>query len=80
MNEQANAGLGRIKGQLAYMSLDNFMFHLCLFLSIKNSDCRSKLDVGRLCIIIIMMVTFIKCIMYNSLLATCVFALMYYLS
>ena len=46
---------------------------ICFFLSNKNSDCRSKLDVGRLCII--MMVTFIKCIMYNSLLTTCVFAL-----
>ena len=31
VNEQANAGLQHIKGQLAYMSIDNFMFHLCLF-------------------------------------------------
>ena len=29
VNEQANAGLQR---KLAYMSVDNFMFHLCLFL------------------------------------------------
>ena len=27
VNEQANAGLQHIKGQLAYMSADNFMFH-----------------------------------------------------
>ena len=31
VNEQANAGLQHIKIQLAYMTFDNFVFHLCLF-------------------------------------------------
>lgn len=38
INEQANAGLKRIRSQLAYMTLDNFMIHLSLFLGIKNID------------------------------------------
>ena len=46
VNEQANAGLQHIKGQLAYMSADNFMFHLSLFLAVKNIDTRKKLDVS----------------------------------
>jgi len=36
VNEQANAGIARIKGQLAYMLPDNFMFHCALFLAMKN--------------------------------------------
>ena len=43
INEQANAGLQRIKAQLSYMSLDNFIFHLSLFLAIKNVDIKKKL-------------------------------------
>ena len=39
-------GLQHIKGQLAYMSADNFMFHLSLFLAVKNIDARKKLDVS----------------------------------
>ena len=31
VNEQANAGLQHIKGQIAYMKPDNFMFHVQLF-------------------------------------------------
>ena len=38
VNEQANSGLQRIKGQLAYMNYSNFIFHLKLFLAIKNMD------------------------------------------
>ena len=34
INEQANAGLQRIKGQLAYMKARNFMFTTFLFLAI----------------------------------------------
>ena len=49
-NEQANSGLQRIKGQLAYMSIDNFIFHLSLFLSLKNADVITKLDINRLCV------------------------------
>ena len=50
VNEQANSGLQRIKGQLAYMSIDNFIFHLSLFLSLKNADVITKLDINRLCV------------------------------
>ena len=32
VNEQANAGLQRIRGQLAYMTPSNFILTLCLFL------------------------------------------------
>ena len=46
VNEQANAGLQHIKRQLAYMSVVNFMFHLSLFLVVKNIDARKKLDVA----------------------------------
>ena len=47
MNEQANAGLQHIKSQLAYMTFDNFVFHLCLFL---NRDVQRKIDVSCLSI------------------------------
>ena len=46
VNEQANAGLQRIRGQLAYMTPENFMFTLTLFLTIKNKDVQRKLDVS----------------------------------
>ena len=48
VNQQANAGLQRIQGQLAYMTPENFMFALKLFLSIKNKDVQRKLDVSTL--------------------------------
>ena len=48
VNEQANAGLQRIKGQIAYMKPDNFMFHVQLFLRIANMDKRGKIDIGKL--------------------------------
>ena len=38
INEQANAGLQRIKGQLANMKPANFMFTLSLFLAITNQS------------------------------------------
>ena len=37
VNEQANAILQRIRGQLAYMTPENFMFTLKLFLSTKST-------------------------------------------
>ena len=46
VNEQANAGLQRIRGQLAYMTPQNFMFTISLFISVKNMDIRGKLDVS----------------------------------
>ena len=48
VNEQTNAGLQRIKGQIAYMKPENFMFHVKQFLSITNMDKRAKLDIGKL--------------------------------
>ena len=48
VNEQANAGLQQIKGQIAYIKPENFMFHVKLFVSIMNMDKRGKLDVGKL--------------------------------
>ena len=48
VNEQANAGLQRIKGHIAYMKPDNFLFHVKLFLGLLNKDKQSKLDVGNL--------------------------------
>ena len=36
INEQANADLQKIRGQLAYMTPANFHFHLCLFISVKK--------------------------------------------
>ena len=50
VNEQANARLQHIKSQLAYMTFDNFVFHLCLFLSIKNRGAQRKIDVSCLSI------------------------------
>ena len=46
VNEQANAGLQRIRGQLAYMTPQNFMFTISLFISVKNMDIQRKLDVS----------------------------------
>ena len=37
VNEQANADLQKIRGQLAYMTPTIFKFHLSFFLSVKNS-------------------------------------------
>ena len=48
VNEQANAGLQRIKGQLAYMKPENFVFTLSVFLAISNMDKLTKLDVSGL--------------------------------
>ncbi len=42
VNEQANAGLQRIRGQLAYLSLPNFVIHISLFLAIKNMGIKSS--------------------------------------
>ena len=50
VNEQANAGLQHIKSQLAYMTFDNFVFHLCLFLCLKNKDAQCKIDLSCLSI------------------------------
>ena len=50
VNEQANAGLQRIKGQLAYMKPDNFMFHVKLFLAITNMDKKARVDLSTLCL------------------------------
>ena len=46
VNKQANAGLQRIRGQLAYMTPQNSMFTICLFISVKNMDIQRKLDVS----------------------------------
>ena len=46
VNEQANAGLQKIRGQLAYMNIDNFKFHCSLFLALINMD--KKLSVHNL--------------------------------
>ena len=48
INEQANAGLQRVKGQLANMKPGNFMFTLSLFLAITNKDKIHKIDVSKL--------------------------------
>ena len=50
VNEQANAGLQRIRGQLAYMNAENFMFTISLFLYLKNIDMTRKLDLTQLTI------------------------------
>ena len=46
VNEQANAGLQCIRGQLAFMTPENFMFTLKLsfFLTIENKDVQRKVD------------------------------------
>ena len=38
VNEQANSGLQKIRGQLVYMNIENFNFHCSLFLALKNMD------------------------------------------
>jgi hypothetical protein len=38
VNEQANSGLQKLKGQLAYMTPQNFMFHIRLHMALKNMD------------------------------------------
>ena len=48
VNEQANSGLQRIRGQLAYMTVKNFKLHCSLFLAIKNMDKISELSVANL--------------------------------
>ena len=48
MNEQGNAGLQHIKGQIAYMKPSNFMFHVKLLLGIMNKDKIAKIDVSNL--------------------------------
>ena len=58
VNKQANAGLQRIKGHIAYMKPDNFMFHVKPFLGLQNRDKQSKLDVGNLKHAIFINITF----------------------
>ena len=48
VNKQANAGLQCIKGQLAYMKPDNFMFHIKRFLAITNMDKQVRIDLSNL--------------------------------
>ena len=48
VNEQANSGLQRIRGQLAYMSVKNFKLYCALFLDLKNVDKISVLCVTNL--------------------------------
>ena len=45
-NEQANAGVQKIKGQIAYMKPENFMFHVKLLAAMHNRDKQHKRDVG----------------------------------
>ena len=42
INEQANAGLQRIKGYIVYMKDANFKFHVKLFLGCKNMMIQQK--------------------------------------
>ncbi|XP_078659981.1 uncharacterized protein LOC144904724 [Branchiostoma floridae x Branchiostoma belcheri] len=44
INEQANAGLKRIKAQLAYMAPRKFLFSVALFLAFKNMDKQQQLE------------------------------------
>ena len=37
-NEQANAGIKRLKGFISYMNQENFMKHLTLYLWQRNQD------------------------------------------
>ena len=48
INEQANADLQKIRGQLAYMTAANFHFHISLFIGIKNYDIIHSMDVSQL--------------------------------
>ena len=41
----ANTGLQHIKSQLSYMAFDNSVFHLCLFLCLKNKDAQREINV-----------------------------------
>ena len=36
VNEQAHAGLSKLRPFLAYMRQDNFMYHIALYLALKN--------------------------------------------
>ena len=47
VNEQANGGLQRIKSQLAYMSHENFMHTVSLFLALKSQDVTKKLGIPK---------------------------------
>ncbi|KAI8516330.1 hypothetical protein Bbelb_049110 [Branchiostoma belcheri] len=46
INEQANAGLKRIKAQLAYMTQSKFLFNAALFLAFKNIDKQQQLEIS----------------------------------
>ena len=48
VNEQAKAGLQRIQGQLAYITADNFMFTISLFLCLKNMGKKKKIAISTL--------------------------------
>ena len=48
VNEQVNSGLQRIRGQLAYMNIENFKLHCSLFLALKNMDKISVLSVANI--------------------------------
>ena len=50
INEQANADVQKIQGQLAYMTPANFQFHLSLFISIKNCIIIHAMDLSQLCV------------------------------
>jgi len=48
MNKQMPVCNVTIRGQLAYMTPENFMFTLKLFLTIKNKDAQRELDMSLL--------------------------------
>ena len=50
INEQTNADLQKIQGQLAYMTPANFQIHLALFISVKNCNIIHAMDLFRLCV------------------------------
>ena len=50
VNEQANSGLQRIKGHIAYMSQLNFIFTVSLFLSVTNMYKINKISLSSLSI------------------------------
>ena len=52
VNEQANASLQHIQGQLAYMTPEIFTFTLKLFIAIKNKDVQRKLDASS-CLVLV---------------------------
>ena len=45
INEQGNSNLQHIKGQVAYMSIENFMFTVSLFFAIRNMDSIRNIDI-----------------------------------